>query len=447
MDQKSDWDTARLVAVDKKHVRHPFTAMADWCAPEHEPLVLVEGRGALLWDSAGREYIDGNPSIWTNVHGHNNPRINAAIRSQLDLVENPSFLGSTNPTAIRLAEAIVQVIPNQRLTRCFYSDDDSTGVEVALRIAAQYWRLRGSKRGQFLAFRGGYHGDTVWAAALGAKHLFGSPLGEWRYPTRQIATIEALEQLPLDIVDDVIAVVIEPLVQGAAGIRIWPAGTLAAVRNWCDHSGVLMIADEVLTGFGRTGTMFACEQESVTPDLMVLGKRLRGGYLPLALTLLTEEVFAPFLADSDIARTLFYGHSYIGNALGCAAALASLEVFHEEQVLEQLQGKIAQLAAELDPLKLLDGVVEIRQCGFIAGIEGRQTEDARSSGAQSRFTGAALCEAARRHGLLTRAIKNVVVLMLPFCTTEAQLHRAVEAIRLAILEVYSQPAPAAQQLR
>ncbi len=444
MARKSDWDTARLVAADKKHVWHPFTPMADWCAPDHEPLVLVEGRGALLWDSQGREYIDGNSSIWTNIHGHNHPRINEAIRRQLDRVAHTSFLGCTNQVAIQLAEAISQIAPDQRLNRCFYSDDGSTGIEAALRITAQYWQLEGSNRSQYVAFTGGYHGDTVGAAALGAEQLFGSPMGDWRYPTQQVASVEALEAIPQHIVDRVAAIVIEPLVQGAAGIRVWPTGTLAGVRNWCDRYHVLLIADEVLTGFGRTGTMFACEQESVSPDLMVLGKALTGGYLPLAITLTTEAVFSSFRVDADVARTLFYGHSYTGNALGCAAALASLAVFREEHVLEQLQGKIAQLRKELERLKLLDGVVEVRQCGFIAGIEVRQKEERSSAAGRPTFSGTAVCDAARRRGLLTRPIRNVVVLMLPFCTTESQLHDAVEAIRLAILEVYSERASGAQ---
>nr|MBA2743471.1 aminotransferase class III-fold pyridoxal phosphate-dependent enzyme [Chthoniobacterales bacterium] len=369
MDRKSEWDTARLIAADKRHVWHPFTAMADWCAPEHEPLVLVKGRGSLLWDSEGREYIDGNSSIWTNIHGHNHPRINAAIRQQLDRVAHTSFLGFTNSPAVELATTIAQLSPNQSLTRVFYSDDGSTAIEAALRITLQYWRLKTSERSEFLAFHGGYHGDTAGAASLGAGQMFDATIPDWRFPARQISSVIALEQLSPADAAKIAAVVIEPLVQGAAGICLWPAGTLTAVRNWCDRAGALLIADEVLTGFGRTGRMFACEHEQAKPDLLVLGKGLTAGYLPLAMTVVTEKVFEPFRLANDPAHTLFYGHSYTGNALGCAAAIASLEVFRDEAVLDRLQGKIELLRAQLAALANLEAVSEIRQCGFIAGIE------------------------------------------------------------------------------
>ncbi len=349
MPSKSEWDTAALIAADKRCVWHPFTPMGEWCAPDYEPLVLVRGQGALLWDSEGREYIDGNSSIWTNIHGHNHPHINAAIRRQLDRVAHTSFLGFTNPAAIELAEAIVGLFPPDSISRVFFSDDGSTGMEVALRIAEQFWRLKGEPRTQFVAFRGGYHGDTAGAASLGASAMFNGPAG-WQFPARQIDSVEELEALPPSEAAQVAAVVIEPLVQGAAGMRLWPTGTLRAVRRWCDEQGTLLIADEVLTGFGRTGTMFASEQEEVIPDLIILGKALTGGYLPLAITGVKEEVFLPFLGLGGDRATLFYGHSYTGNALACAAAKASLELFKADDVLAQLQPKIRLLAAELASL-------------------------------------------------------------------------------------------------
>ena len=430
----SDWNTDDLVAADKKYLWHPFTAMHDWCAPGHEPIVLVEGQGAILRDSRGREYIDGNSSIWTNIHGHNHPHINAAIRRQLDLVAHTSFLGFTNPAAIDLARAIVQLFPADTLSRVFYSDDGSTGMEVALRIASQYWRLKGSRRHRFIAFEHAYHGDTAGAASLGAAVMFGQEAWRWNFPAVQVSSLDELEALPANVIEETAAVVIEPLVQGAAGIRIWPEGTLRALREWCDRSGTLLIADEVLTGFGRTGRLFACEQESVFPDTLVLGKALTAGYLPLAITLVSEQVFEPFSTGSGPERTLFYGHSYTGNALGCAAAMASLEIFEREAVLQALAPKIEELRVELDELRKLPWVADVRQCGFIAGVELRNDRE-------TGQLGTSVCLAARRHGLLTRPIRDVIVLMPPFCITSAQLRVAVQAIKAAIFEVCEQAVP------
>jgi adenosylmethionine-8-amino-7-oxononanoate aminotransferase len=424
----NDWNTAELIAADKKFVWHPFTNMREWCAPEHEPLVLVEGRGALVRDSLGREYIDGNSSIWTNIHGHNHPHINAAIRQQLDRVAHTSFLGFTNPPAVQLARALVDLFPKDTLNRVFYSDDGSTGVEVALRIADQYWRLRNSRRHQFIAFQNGYHGDTAGAASLGAAAMFQVGAGRWNFPALQVPSLMGLERISAPEVAKVAAVVMEPLIQGAAGMRLWPPGTLQAVREWCDRTGPLLIVDEVMTGFGRTGRMFAIEHEEVRPDILILGKGLTGGYLPLAVTLVTEEIFSKFDGSIPEGKALAYGHSYTGNPLGCAAALANLEIFEKERVLEALQPKIDQMRSELGRLgDLLPAVAEVRQCGFIAGIE--LTEPGTGQGLAT-----AVCLAARRHGLLTRPIRNVVVLMPPLCITPEELTRAVEAIRLSILE-------------
>ncbi|HEV3409010.1 MAG TPA: aminotransferase class III-fold pyridoxal phosphate-dependent enzyme, partial [Chthoniobacterales bacterium] len=235
----SEWDTAALREADKRCVWHPFTKMAEWCAPEHEPLVLVRGEGAWLRDSEGRRYLDGNSSIWTNIHGHNHPHINAAIRRQLERVAHTSFLGFTNPVAIKLAERIVAISPTGVGSRVFFSDDGSTGIEAALRIVRQFWELQGSSRTEFVAFREGYHGDTAGAASLGADAMFRGGSGPWRFPVRQVSSIAELDALGSGIA----AVVIEPLVQGAAGMKLWPAGTLRALREWCDRTATLLIAD------------------------------------------------------------------------------------------------------------------------------------------------------------------------------------------------------------
>ena len=286
----SDHKTPITTAADKAHAWHPFTQHGDWCAPEHEPVVLVEGEGAILRDSEGREYIDGNSSIWTNLHGHRHPRIDAAIRAQLDRVAHTSFLGFTHPPAAQLARELVALWPADSLTRVFFSDDGSTAIEVALKMAAQFWQQSGEpQRTRFVAFAGAYHGDTMGASSLGGIAAFHGKFSAWQFPAEHVASMEELRKLDAS---GIAAVVIEPLIQGAAGMRLWPHGMLAELRAWCDVQGVLLILDEVMTGFGRTGTMFACEQEGVVPDFIALAKGLTGGYLPLAATLTTERIFS-----------------------------------------------------------------------------------------------------------------------------------------------------------
>lgn len=424
----NDWNTDELIAGDKQYVWHPFTNMREWCAPDHEPLVLVEGKGAIVRDSKGREYIDGNSSIWTNIHGHHHPHINGAVRDQLAKVAHTSFLGFTNPAAIKLAKAIVDLVPQTKLRRVFYSDDGSTGIEAALRIADQYWRMRASRKQQFVAFQNGYHGDTAGAASLGAAAMFQVGHSRWNFPAMLVPSMKAFERISAPDVAKIAAVVIEPLIQGAAGMKLWPSGTLRSVRQWCDSTGALMIVDEVMTGFGRTGRMFAIEHEGVSPDIMVLGKGLTGGYIPLAITLVTDEVFSRFDGAISEGKALAYGHSYTGNALGCAAALASLEVFERENVLQNLGGKIQQMHDELSNLRFLPAVREIRQCGFIAGIELSALPDA------SKFAND-VCLAARSRGLLTRPIRDVIVLMPPLCITSQQISTAIAAIRDSIVDL------------
>ena len=431
--------TSQLIAADKAHLWHPFTQMREWCAPDHEPLVLSEGEGALLRDTEGREYIDGNSSIWTNLHGHQHPKLNEAIRRQLDSVAHTSFLGFTNPPAIRLAEELVALAP-EPLTRVFYSDDGSTAIEVAIKMAVQYWQLKGfPARKHFVAFSNAYHGDTLGAASLGGLTVFHDRFGAHCFPVERVSSLEELENPDgsgdsiLSRPESIAAVVIEPLIQGAAGMKLWPRGMLARLRRWCDAHGVLLILDEVMTGFGRTGTMFACEQEGVAPDFMALAKGITGGYLPLAATLVTEEIYGAFLGTHGEQKTFYYGHSYCGNQVACAVALANLAIFREDAVLEKLQPKIRLLAELLRPVAGLRHVSEVRQCGFIAGIE--LMRDGTTPFDPRLQTGSRVCLAARRHGLLTRPVRDVIVLMPPYCITEQQLRQAVAAIESAIGEV------------
>jgi len=422
-----------LPQADQTFLWHPFTQMRDWCAPEHEPLVLVEGRGSTLFDAAGRGYLDGNSSIWTNIHGHSHPKIVAALREQAGRLAHSSFLGFTNEPAIRLAEQLVGLFPSGTLTRVFYSDNGSTAVEVALKMALQYHQLTGHpERRHFAAFDHAYHGDTAGAASLGGIAAFHDRFAPLAFPVRRVSGLAALRDLAPDVASSLAGIVIEPLVQGAGGMRRWPPGLLVELRAWCDEHGVFLILDEVMTGFGRTGKMFACEHEQVVPDFIALAKGLSGGTMPLAATLTTERVFEAFLGDYAEMKTLFYGHSYCGNPLGCAAALASLEVFREERTLENLQPKIRRLGDLLNELAAEPHVAAVRKCGFMAGID-----VARADGTPYPWqeqTGARICFAARRHGLLTRPIRDTLVLMPPLCFTESELEHATGALRAAIRE-------------
>ena len=417
-------DTRRWIAADKQHCWHPFTPQEAWTGGE--PLVLARGEGAWLWDSEGRKYLDGNSSIWTNIHGHRHPALDAAITRQLREVAHTSYLGFANPRASELAERLCGLFPAGSLERVFFSDDGSTAIESAMKMAIQFRQLTGEpERTGFIAFDQAYHGDTLGAASLGGVARFHDRFRKHGAAVHFVSGMESLRMLSPDIVNATAAVVIEPLIQGVNEMRPWPAGMLAELRGWCDASGVHLMLDEVMTGFGRTGRMFACQHEEVIPDYLCLAKGLTGGYLPLAAMLTTSRIYDAFLGGDD--RAFYYGHSYTANPLGCAVALASLDVFEDERTLERLQPKIARMAALLGELKSSKPVVhEIRQCGFVAGIALRQA-DGRAFPPEARM-GARVCEAARAHGLLTRPIRDTLVLMPPLCATVAELEHAVGAI-------------------
>ncbi len=428
------WDTDQLTAWDKAHTWHPFTQMQLWCAPDHEPLHLTSGRGAILTDSRGREYIDGNSSIWTNIHGHGHPRLNAALRAQIERVAHVSYLGTSNAPASELAHALASLFPAGTLERVFFSDDGSTAVEAALKMAVQFWQLSGSpERTRFVAFENAYHGDTAGAASLGGIGTFHARFAGHQFPVLRVTDPDELDTLPDFREGRVAAAIIEPLVQGAAGMRLWPRGLLRRLREKCDATGTLLILDEILTGFGRTGTLFACQQEEVLPDFLCLAKGLTGGYLPLAATLTTARIFNAFLGTFAENKTFYYGHSYTANALGCAVALESLRIFRDERVLEALRPKIALFESLLDDLAPHPHVHEIRRCGFLAGIEIRRPDG--TPFPWEERTGARICEAARAHGLLTRPVLDTLVLMPPLCITEDELRRAVEALARGIDDV------------
>jgi adenosylmethionine-8-amino-7-oxononanoate aminotransferase len=426
-------DTATLAALDRAHLWHPFTQQRGW---EAEPPVLIErGEGCTLYDTDGNAYIDGVSSLWCNVHGHCHPAIDAAVRAQLDRVAHSTMLGLSHPGAALLAERLVRIAP-PGLERVFYSDNGSTAAEVAVKMAYQYWQHRGEPaRTGFICLRDAYHGDTIGSVSVGGIELFHSlfrPLlfGAWHAEPGDLAHMRALL---IEHRGEVAAVIMEPLVQGAAGMIVHPDGYLRGVRKLCDEFGVLLICDEVATGFGRTGTMFAVEQEGVAPDLMCVAKGLTGGYLPLAATLTTAAVYDAFLGEHAEFKTFFHGHTYTGNPLACAAALATLDVFESERTLETLAPKIARLGDLLaEHVAPLPCVAEIRRRGLMTGIElGGFALEAR--------IGHQVTLAARERGAIVRPLGDVVVLMPPLAISESELERLVRVTAAAIAEVSALP--------
>jgi adenosylmethionine-8-amino-7-oxononanoate aminotransferase len=422
--------TAALQAADRRHLWHPFTQQLAWCE-EEPPLVIERAEGTNLYDTEGNVYIDGVASLWCNVHGHRHPALDQGIAEQLARMAHSTMLGLTHAPAIELAERLVAHAP-AGLTRVFYSDSGSTAVEIALKMAFQYWAQRGhSERKAFVCLENAYHGDTLGAVSVGGIELFHSLYRPLLFETIRVPAgdsdqlQETLERHSRDLA----AVIVEPLVQGAAGMLLQPNGYLAHVRELCDEYGLLLICDEVATGFGRTGTMFACEQESVAPDLMCVGKGITGGYLPLAATLATERIYEGFLGAPEETRTFFHGHTYTGNALACAAGIATLDTFDREHTLQQLQPKIELLERLLSQrVSGLPGVVEVRQRGFMVGIELIKRPS-------SERLGHRVAMAARRRGAVLRPLGDVVVLMPPLVISEADLRRLVAITAASIAEM------------
>ena len=378
--------------------------------------MIVRAEGVWLWDSNGKRYLDGNSSIWTNIHGHCRPEIAEAIAKQATTLDHSSYLGLGHPLASELAEKLVSFFPPHTLERVFFSDNGSTAVEAALKMSLQSRMQTGQgERTRFLAFDNAYHGDTLGAASLGGVNRFFSRFRNLGFETQFVSSMDTLSKADPTTVS---AVVIEPLIQGVNEMRPWPEGMLRDLHEWTENHGIHLILDEVMTGFGRTGTMFACQREDVIPDFLCLAKGLTGGTVPLAATLTTHAVYETFLGGAENA--FYYGHSYTANPIGCAAALASLGIFETDRVLEGLPAKIAHLTASLEKLRFTrSDIVAIRQCGLIAGIE------------FPVGMGEKITLAARNHGLLTRNILDTVVLMPPLCVSVEEIDFAVAALARA----------------
>jgi adenosylmethionine-8-amino-7-oxononanoate aminotransferase len=429
--------------LDRDHLWHPFTQQQGWS--EEEPLMIERAEGAELIDSDGRRYIDGVSSLWCNVHGHRHAGIDAAVQDQLEKVAHSTMLGLSHPGAAGLAQKLVELAP-RGLSRVFYSESGSTATEIALKMAFQFQQQRGGqhrRRTSFVHLRDAYHGDTIGSVSVGGIDLFHSTYRPLLFETHAAEPGDAadLERVLSCHEEEIAALIVEPLVQGAAGMLVHPPGYLRAARELCDRFGVLLICDEVATGFGRTGTMFACEQEGVEPDLLCLAKGLSGGYLPLAATLATERIYEGFLGAPEEQRTFFHGHTYTGNPLACAAAIASLEAFEQERTLERLQPRIEQLGRELEAVAAMPEVAEVRRCGAMVGIDLGEHDPALRLGHRVTLE-------ARMRGAIVRPLSDVVVLMPPLSISEAELRRLVEVTGESIEAAHrsAYPAEASAQL-
>jgi adenosylmethionine-8-amino-7-oxononanoate aminotransferase len=452
--------THQLRSLDKQHIWHPFTHHKLW--NEDDPLIITAAEGMHLIDRDGNRYLDGVSSLWCNVHGHRVPEIDAAVRSQLDKVAHTTMLGLGSEPAILLADRLMKIVP-QNLKKVFYSDSGATATEVAFKLAAQYWHNIGrGEKCEFVGFAEAYHGDTFGAMSVGRTEAFHKPYFPmlfkthfaptpfvYRYPIMagtslgdldisgdvagvRFMALVRLEKILQEHSQTIAAVCIEPIVQGAAGIIVHPPGFLINVRKLCDKYDVLMIADEVAVGFGRTGKMFACEHENVRPDLMCVAKGISGGYLPLAATFATQKIFDAFLGDPWEGKTFYHGHTYTGNPLACAAALASLDLFERNDLVHQVQSKAKLLGEMLAKLKNLPHVGDIRQKGFMVGIELVEEKASRKSFNSKLRVGADVCKRIRRHGVILRPLGDVIVMMPPLAMEVSQLRQIVDAIAVEL---------------
>ena len=436
---------------DRTHVWHAFTQMA-----EHEPFIIERAEGCELIDLDGRRYLDGVSSLWCNIHGHRHPKIDAAIRAQLDKVAHVTNLGSSNPTTIMLAKRLVDIAP-AGLPHVFFSDDGATAVEVAVKMAFQYWRQRENPKPEktcYAALGEAYHGDTLGSVSVGGVERFHAMFRPLLFETLRVPApdsyrtppgvanenlcahhLEQLERVLAEHHRRIAALVIEPLVQGAAGMIMHPPGYLRGVRELTRKYDVLLIADEVAVGFGRTGTMFACEQEEVVPDLLCLAKGLTGGYMPMAATLASEEIWRAFLGAYAESKTFFHGHTYGGNPLGAAAALASLDIFEEERTLEKLPAKIARLKEHLARIAQMPHVGNVRQRGLIAAVELARDVETKEPYPWKEQRGLRVCAHARTLGVWLRPLGNVIVIMPPLSIEPDQLDTIMTAIEQSIAAV------------
>lgn len=443
--------TQDLIEKSKKYLWLPFTQMKDY---DENPFIIESGNGIKVKDIEGKEYYDGFSALWLNVHGHRKQELDAAIKKQLDKIAHSTSLGMTNVPATELAEKLIEITP-EKLTRVFYSDSGAEAMEIALKMAFQYWMNIGRREKQkFIAMQNGYHGDTIGAVSVGSIDLYHQVYGPLMFESFKAPIpyvyhsksgdpvqcrdecLDILEQLLIERNQEIAALTIESMVQGAGGMIVMPEGFLAGVRKLCTKYDVLMIVDEVAAGFGRTGKMFACEHEGVQPDIMAVGKGITGGYLPIAATLTTEEIYMAFYDDYEKLKTLFHGHSYTGNQLGCAVAIENLRLFESENIVEQVAKKAEYLHILLqEQLQSLPHVGDIRQLGFMCGIELVHSKETKEPFAAHKRVGYQVTLKMRELGMLTRPLGDVIVFFPPLVSTQEELKAMVTIMKEAIIEV------------
>ncbi|RJR10506.1 adenosylmethionine--8-amino-7-oxononanoate transaminase [Candidatus Parcubacteria bacterium] len=448
-----------LEEQDKKFIWHPFTQMKDWI--KEKPIIITEGRDCFVKDAYGKWYLDGVSSIWVSIHGHRKKEIDDAIKEQLDKIAHSTLLGLSNIPSILLAEKLISLTDKSfaglqpQLSKVFYSDNGSTAVEVALKMAFQYWIHKGVKgKHSFLSLKNAYHGDTIGAVSVGGIDIFHEVFKPLLFKTYKapspycyrcdfgktflecsFACLAEMENILEKHSDEIAAVIIEPIVQAAGGMIVWPEGYLKGIRELCNKYNVLLIADEVATGFGRTGKMFACEHENVFPDIMCLSKGITNGYMPLAVTLSTDEIYNAFIGEFKEMKTFFHGHSYTGNPLACAAAIASIDLFEKEEILKNMQPKIALLEERLKDIADLPNVGNVRNKGLIAGIELVKDKLLKKPYPWEEKMGWKVAYKAREEGVLIRPLGNVIVIMPPLSMSIENLNCLMDVIKRAIIAV------------
>jgi len=450
-------ENRRLEELDRKYIWHPFTQMKDWL--DEKPIIISEGKDCFIKDIYGRWYLDGVSSLWVNIHGHRKKEIDDTIKKQLDKIAHSTLLGLSNAPAIRLAEKLVRIINSSLVSRpsslnkVFYSDNGSTAVEVALKMAFQYWRHKGvDGKNKFVSLNRAYHGDTIGAVSVGGIDIFHKAFGPLlfktykspspycyrcelgkKYPGCKFACLDKMEKIFKAHSKKIAALIIEPLIQAAGGMITSPPGYLKGVRELCTKYNILMIADEVATGFGRTGKMFACEHEDVVPDIMCLSKGITGGYMPLAVTIATDEIYNAFLGEFKDLKTFFHGHSYTGNPLACAAALACLDLFEKEEVLKSLKKKIEILETWLKEVLNLKHVGDVRNIGLMAGVELVRNKKTKKPYDWAEKMGWRVACRAREKGVFIRPLGNVIVIMPPLSISGKNLNQLLKVIRDSIV--------------
>lgn len=430
----SSFEIEKLKKLDQTFIWHPFTQMKEYS--QYEPLIIERGEGSYLIDIEGKRYLDGVSSLWVTVHGHRKKEIDEAIKKQIDQIAHSTLLGLSNVPAIKLAEKLLSIAP-QNLKKVFYSDAGSTAVEIALKIAFQYFHNIRKPKTKFATLQNAYHGDTLGSVSVGGIDLFHSVYKPLLFDSYQIPSFDLdwAENLFKEKSHEIAAVIVEPMIQGASGMLLQPPGFLKKMRELTRQYHILLIVDEVATGFGRTGKMFACDHENIEPDLMCLAKGITGGYLPLAATLATEEVYHGFYADYAELKTFFHGHTYTGNPLACAAAIANLEIFENEKTIEKLKEKVELFKELLIPFQDHPQIKEVRQLGMMVGIELVKNKKEKIEFALEERIGHKVTLAARKRGVIIRPLGSVIVLMPPLSISSMELQELVRVVYESIDEV------------